>query len=154
MKSNQYGFVLVSVLLITTIASVVALGAVSEARLQERIAGSQVKEINARALAERASFKGYEYIKEKNIEGLNNEQIAVNLNSYVQSLDSNMFIEQSSVSDKGLFSFVSKGSYQGAKAYLRVDIDMAPASGGGVFEEAVVGCDSVTLAGSGLVDKG
>lgn len=51
-RSKQQGFVLISVLIITTISTFVALSAIGENRLQERIAGNQAKEINARAKAE------------------------------------------------------------------------------------------------------
>ncbi|MFT6926519.1 MAG: Tfp pilus assembly protein PilX [Psychromonas sp.] len=77
---QQKGFVLVSVLIITTITTMLAFSQFSENRLQERIAGNQEKEINARLAAEKGVFDAFVYIEAQNVLGTSNENIETNLN--------------------------------------------------------------------------
>ena len=48
-ERSQQGYVLITVLIITIIATLVAFGGISENRLQEQIGGNQQKEIEKKA---------------------------------------------------------------------------------------------------------
>lgn len=154
-KVKQQGFVLISVLLITTIATALAISTVGENRLQERIAGNQVKEINARSIAEKGIFESYSSIEVQQsesasladiIEVLNGKIIGNNqigsyeLNVGIGSLPTTLII-------------TSKGEYHGAVAYLKAEIEVLTGIVEGAPGGAVVACEGVSLTAGGLIDS-
>lgn len=151
---QQKGFVLVSVLVITTITTMLAFSQINENRLQERIAGNQQKEINARLAAETGIIDAYEYIKARNMAGDSNASIesALKANTFVPT-DANYSLPAQYISlNDSTFALVSLGEVYGATAYLKTSIEAIEDSGDSLFTDAVVGCDGVTV-GNGLVDS-
>ncbi|WP_354623903.1 hypothetical protein [Psychromonas sp. MME2] len=153
---KQQGFVLLSVLIITTIITILAFSQISENRLQERIAGNQQKEINARLASEQGIIKAYEYIKEQNALSVPNATIESNLkaNSFVP-VGANYSLPAQYINLNGsTFTLVSMGSYQGATAYLKTEIEAIEITGKSLFTDAVAGCDGVYVGqGGGTVDS-
>jgi|GEM_PF-3379395 len=147
---QQKGFVLVSVLLITTISTMLALSQMQENRLQERIAGNQQKEINARLAAEKGIFDAFDVIAAEgditNIEALVYEE----KNYSFELIDST----------SNTFTLVSKGTYQGADSYLKTTIKRSIKSttetsveNKKISENAIIGCEGVTVGGSAKIDS-
>jgi len=151
---DKLGFVLISVLLITTITSMVAFSAIAESRLQERVAGHHKKSINARMKAEKGIFDGFDYIKTQHQLGTSYDEIKANLEQQINFANAEGGFEllDPQVVD-GIFSFVSKGSYQGAIAYLKTNIIANSSEGESGFKDTIIGCEGVVLSGSGTIDS-
>lgn len=147
MKTQQQGFVLLSVLILTTISTLVAFSALNETRLQEQIGGNQQKELNARMKAEKGIFDSFDHIATANDSGSTLEDIKSGLGNIT---DDHYEILTPVISGKTL-SFISKGTYHGATAYLEAQISLS--SGINLFENGVVACDGITLSGSGQIDS-
>ncbi|WP_193755595.1 pilus assembly PilX N-terminal domain-containing protein [Psychromonas sp. psych-6C06] len=142
---------LISVLIITTISTFVALSAIGENRLQERIAGNQAKEINARAKAEQGVFDSYQFIKQQQ----NNDKTLAQIKSLIsgQSEVGHYLLSADFGATANTLLITSKGQYHGATAYLKAEVlienGTAALGNGG----AVVACDGVSLTGGGLIDS-
>jgi hypothetical protein len=148
---QQKGFVLVSVLIITTITTMLALAQIQENTLQDRISGNQRKEISARFAAEKGLFDAFEFIKAENAAGTSNEDIKEALKQPPFSTNESYSLENISLSGSN-FEFVSKGLYQGAAAQLKTIIE-ASAGSKGIFDDAIVGCDYVKAWGNSNIDS-
>ncbi len=149
-RAQQQGFVLVSVLLITSVSTFVALSSIGENRLQERIAGNQVKEVNARAVAEKGIFVGYQFIQAQQAMAIPIVDIISAVNT--QSKDGYLLSAVDGVLE-GTLLVTSQGSHQGATAYLEALITVGVASGNGEYNSAVVGCEGVVMSAGGVVDS-
>lgn len=145
-KPNQKGFVVISVLLVTTISTMLAVSAIGENRLQERISGNQVKELNARSEAELGVFDTYRYIQDNSTLSLSELNAAVPGRSI-----SDQYTLSSSI-DGSTLIITSEGLYRGAVAHLQAHI-LVDNSEGGTSPGGVVACNSITLAGSGKIDS-
>lgn len=146
---QQKGFVLVSVLIITTITTMLAFSQLSENRLQERIAGNQQKEINARLAAEKGIFAAFGYIDASNKAGDTNNQILASLTK-----EGEYYTLTVSLPSLTSFAIESQGEYQGATAYLKTNIAANEEIGSSFFDNAVAGCDGVAIgSGGGIVDS-
>jgi cytoskeletal protein CcmA (bactofilin family) len=149
---QQKGFVLVSVLIITTITTMLAFSQLSENRLQERIAGNQRKAISARLAAEKGIFDAFDYIKEHKKEGDTNTQILAVLNAW--PAHAYYSFPETIMLDGTTFALLSKGEVHGAIAYLKTEIEAFEITGHSVFTDAVAGCDGVSVgSGGGTVDS-
>ena len=145
---KQNGFVLVSVLVITSITTMLAFSQINENRLQERIGGNQQKELNARLAAEKGIFDAFAYIKAQNEAGNKNSEIAVNLEALSTGKDYSFpSIELSG----NTFTLVSKGIMNGAMSYLKTEIEAIEESG--VFNDAISACNNVRVWGSADINS-
>ncbi|WP_372882290.1 PilX N-terminal domain-containing pilus assembly protein [Psychromonas sp.] len=147
---KQTGFVLVSVLIITSITSILAFSQIKENLLQERIGGNQQKEINARLAAEQGVIDAFNAIKT----GTSSSAIATTLgksphtNQAGSTLQNIMWNETDNT-----FSFVSKGISYDATAYLKTTIRITEESSSSLFNDAVAGCEAVENTGNGVIDS-
>ncbi|ABM04938.1 hypothetical protein Ping_3251 [Psychromonas ingrahamii 37] len=127
MKKHK-GFVLIPILIITTISAMLAFSQLSDNRLQERVAGNQQKEISARLAAEKGIFKAFNDIKVQSDLGQTNDQIISALidsgkvdlsarESYSFPSDNNGASPEATI-----ITLVSKGEFSGATAYLKAVI--------------------------------
>ncbi|ABM04936.1 ferredoxin-type 4Fe-4S protein [Psychromonas ingrahamii 37] len=130
------GFVLVPILIITTISAMLAFAQLSDNRLQERVAGNQQKEISARLAAEKGIFKAFNDIKVQSDLGQTNDQIISALidsgkvdlsarESYSFPSDNNGASPEATI-----ITLVSKGEFSGATAYLKAVIKTIDGPGG------------------------
>ena len=144
-ERSQQGYVLITVLIITIIATLVAFGGISENRLQEQIGGNQQKEINARMLAEKGVFEAFSYIKtaDASVESIKN--------SIVGAISTQDYTISDPVVSGDMLSFISTGHFRGAIAYLKADINVSGLQN--IFEDAVIGCEGIDLSGSGKIDS-
>lgn len=151
MKQRK-GFVLVPVLIITTITAMLAFSQLNDNRLQERIAGNQQKEINARLAAEKGVFDAFEYIKARNKQGNKNKVIADGLKEPGFSMGKYYSFPLDKISfNATTISLVSMGEHDGAIAYLKTVINTVEADS--IFDNAIIACKSVSLWGSGSIDS-
>lgn len=152
--SKQNGFVVISVLLITTISTMVALSAVSESRLQERIAGNQIKQLNARTIAEQGMFDSLKYIKSASLTRDAAEAAIQDDSSVVCPNGSNCAysIEVSAGTDADALRVVSTGTYQGASASLQAEMLIIPGEPG-KQPAGIVACEGITISASGSIDS-
>lgn len=144
----QTGFVLVSVLIITTIATMLAFSQMSGNRLQERIAGNQQKELNARLAAEKGLFVAFEHIDAGNKAGDSNALILAGLNALPADPDYSLDIDLVGTT----FTLISEGGVFGATAYLKTQIESIEENGSSLFTDAVTGCKGVTVK-NGKIDS-
>jgi len=141
-RTQQQGFVLVSVLLITSVSTLLAFSSIGESRLQERIAGNQIKEVNARSRAEQILFDAYSEVQAEASLSLSEINTLLNAKPNLQS-----------AVGSGKIMLTSTGEYQGAVAYLKAVIEVAstpeesPPSGG------LVACEGISIIGGGQVDS-
>ncbi|MFT6984437.1 MAG: hypothetical protein ACJAT7_000231 [Psychromonas sp.] len=153
---QQSGFVLVSVLIITTITTMLAFSQINENRLQERISGNQQKELNARLAAEKGLFTAFEYIDSRNKANASNAQILAELNGWSVPTDEHYSFPETIELDATThtFTLLSKGEVNGAIAYLKTQIVASEEIGSSLFDDAVAGCEGVAIgSGGGLVDS-
>ncbi|MEH6453297.1 MAG: pilus assembly PilX N-terminal domain-containing protein, partial [Psychromonas sp.] len=149
---KQKGFVLISVLVITTITTMLALAQIKEIRLQERIGGNQQKEINARLAAERGVFDAFAYIKEQNAANTSNAEIEIELKKSSFSEDKDYSFSSVSIdATSNTFTLISMGKVNGAVAYLKTQIESVESSS--VFDDALVTCSELDLKGTFDVDS-
>ncbi|ABM04937.1 hypothetical protein Ping_3250 [Psychromonas ingrahamii 37] len=135
MKKHK-GFVLIPILIITTISAMLAFSQLSDNRLQERVAGNQQKEISARLAAEKGIFKAFNDIKVQGDLGMTNAEIIGGLidsgkvdlsarESYSFPSDNNGASPEATI-----ITLVSKGEFGGATAYLKAVIKTIDDPGG------------------------
>ncbi|MCE2595427.1 hypothetical protein K6Y31_11425 [Motilimonas cestriensis] len=153
-KAEQ-GYVLVTVLIVTIVATLVAFGGISENRLQEQIGGNQQKEINARMMAEKGIFATFSYIEQQNELNTDLDTIATGIKTLKDvsaGVEGSYELLPADVKVNGaMLSFISKGTYRGATAYLNAQINVSSMQN--IFENGVVGCDGIALSGSGKIDS-
>lgn len=147
MLRPQKGFVLVSVLIITSISTLLAFHEISNNRLQERIGGNQQKEINARMKAEKGVVKAYEYIQIQQLNNVAPDAIAAALSGYMNSTDVKIMTAQYSAA---AITFVSEGNSSGAIARLDATINLFP---GRKVLTGIVGCNGLDLTGGVIIDS-
>ncbi len=145
---KQTGFVLLSVLIITTITAMLAFSQVNNNLLQERIGGHQQKQLSARLAAEKGVFTAFAYIKAQNAEGKSNSEIQTGLQALASTDYSFPSIELNE--DDDTFTLLSKGEVNGAAAYLKTEISIESY---GLFDDAIAACDAVNVSGNGSVNS-
>ncbi len=154
---KQKGFVLVSVLIITSITTMLAFSQIKENLLQERIGGNQQKEINARLAAEQGIIAVFKYINDLNQGGESNTAIItaltddLNNKTALQGEHYIIKIDEVISGTTSTYRLISQGSHLGAVAYLKTEIETIEESG--FFKDAVVACEGVTVGGSSTIDS-
>jgi hypothetical protein len=139
---KQKGFVLVSVLVITTITTMLAFSQLSDNSLKERIAGNQLKEISARLAAEKGVFDAFDVIADGTAI---TDRMLTDLNASAEEED-NDYSFLSLDSERNIFVLVSVGEVGGATAHLKAVIK-------GAEGEAIIACKRVKVWGSGIIDS-
>ncbi|MCP5078155.1 MAG: polymer-forming cytoskeletal protein, partial [Psychromonas sp.] len=152
MKKSQNGFVLVSVLLITTISTVYAFNEIKGNQLQERIGGNQQKEMNARMLAEKGVFDTFSYIQGQNIGNVSHATITHAINDGANNDPGKIRVYSASVDTDGKFSFYSQGTHNGAQAFMNAIVEVEKEHIWYPDATGVVGCDGVNLE-SGIINS-
>ncbi|PKG40775.1 pilus assembly PilX family protein [Psychromonas sp. Urea-02u-13] len=151
MKKSQNGFVLISVLLITTVSTLYTFSEIKGNQLQERIGGNQQKEMNARAMAEKGVFKAFEYIETENIPGASSAILTSAINNGFLNAPQ-MTVYSASVDTNNIFTFISKGENYDSVAYFKAKIHMKGPQTITEFPDAIVGCEGINIEGA-LVDS-
>lgn len=157
---KQKGFTLITVMLLTTMASVVVFATLKDTVIQERLSGNFQKDMNARLMSEKGIFDHYEQIRAS----LANNT-AVTLDSLLadfatksarDSVDVDVLynskLVKNSANELEIHSTGSRFSSD-ANANMIARFEFIPPVFESVFGNAMTGCKAVNLAGSGVVDS-
>ncbi|CAM4181676.1 pilus assembly PilX family protein [Pseudoalteromonas ostreae] len=160
MAKKQSGFTLVTVLILTSMASIVVLNSLRENIIQERMSGNFQKKINSRLLAEKGVFEEAKLLQQTfsddktlDIDGL----IAATGTASGRGLIGEDATYNASISKNaaGELEITSLGERYGgdAQSNLVARFGFTAGKRGSVFENAIVGCEGVSLSASGRVDS-
>lgn len=160
MNNKQHGFTLITVLILTSMASIVVLNSLRENIVQERMSGNFQKKMNSRLLAEKGVFEEAKLLQQAllndktlDIDGL----IAATGNASGTGLIGTDATYNASLSKNaaGELEIASLGErYNGdAQSNLVARFGFSPGKAGSPFENAIVGCEGVSLSASGRIDS-
>ncbi|MCP4990204.1 MAG: hypothetical protein GY928_30450 [Colwellia sp.] len=155
---TQGGFTLVTVLLLSSLASILVLTSLKDNITQERLSGNYQKKVNARLVSERGVF---EYRKAALLYLDNNKTATLaDLKAALGTLedDGKLTGTKYQVTAKidsvsGDLVLESTGNRYEGEQTLKARFKLTSGGGGSPFANAVVGCDGVTLTGSGQIDS-
>jgi len=157
-KTKQKGFTLVTVLILSSLASILVLSSLKDNVNQERLSGNFQKKINARLISERGIFDSIAESKEflaKNqdatIADLLNELSEMSGGTNLSHGD--MTYKAILAEDNGELVLSSTGHRFEGQSALKVRMKIVPGVSGAAFADAVVGCEGVNMQGSGQVDS-
>jgi hypothetical protein len=140
------GYVLVSVLVLSLVASMVVFVSIRENQLQERMSGNQQKMINARLLAEKGVYESIALLKN----GLTQQSTTAQLQTSLTRTEADYQVSNVNY-NAPIFSLISKGGYQDATAYLKANL--AVDNGIAPFDAGVISCQTLEVQGSGQIDS-
>ncbi|QPL42490.1 polymer-forming cytoskeletal protein [Pseudoalteromonas sp. A41-2] len=158
--NKQHGFTLITVLILTSMASLVVLSSLRENIVQERLSGNFQKKLNSRLLAEKGVFEQAKLLQQT----LNREGVLAvddlinktNLASGTGIIASDAtFSATLTKNPDGELEIASLGQrFEGdAQSNLVARFGIQGAKGSSVFTNAMVGCKGVNLSGSGSIDS-
>jgi len=140
------GYVLVSVLVLSLVASMVVFVSIRENQLQERMSGNQQKMINARLLAEKGVYESIVLLRD----GLAQQSTTAQLQTSLARTEADYQVSNVNY-NAPIFSLISKGGYQDASAYLKANL--AVDNGIAPFDAGVISCQTLEVQGSGQIDS-
>lgn len=160
MDKKQQGFTLITVLILTSMASVVVLNSLRDNLVQERLTGNFQKKINSRLLAEKGVFEEAKLLQQAldtdsslDVDGL----IAATGSATGAGLIGDDATYNASITKNaaGELEIASLGQrYDGdAKSNLVARYGFKPGKGSELFSNAIVGCEGVSLSASGRIDS-
>lgn len=160
MDNKQQGFTLITVLILTSMASIVVLNSLRENLVQERLTGNFQKKINSRLLAEKGVFE-----EAKLLQQALSADSTLDVDSLIAAAGSatgvgligddatyNASIIKNAAGELEITSLGKR--YSGdAKSNLVARYKMIPGAPKSPFEQAIVGCEGVLVSGSGRIDS-
>ncbi|TVU83954.1 hypothetical protein FQP85_09300 [Pseudoalteromonas neustonica] len=158
MAKKQSGFTLVTVLILTSMASIVVLNSLRENIIQERMSGNFQKKINSRLLAEKGIFEEAKLLqqafsddKSLDIDGL----IAATGTASGRGLIGEDATYNATISKNaaGELEIISLGERYGgdAQSNLVARFGFTPGNSLTPYSDAIIGCRGVSLGGSGKI---
>lgn len=158
MINKQHGFTLITVLILTSMASIVVLNSLRENIVQERMSGNFQKKMNSRLLAEKGVFEEAKLLQQAllndqtlDIDGL----IAATGNATGTGLIGSDATYNASISKNaaGELEIASIGErYEGdAQSSLVARFGFTPGNSLTHYSDAIIGCRGVSLGGSGKI---
>ncbi|WP_404343594.1 PilX N-terminal domain-containing pilus assembly protein [Pseudoalteromonas mariniglutinosa] len=164
MKRGSQGFTLVTVLILTSMATVVVLSSLRDSVIQERLSGNYQKKLNARMMAEKGVYDSmnallFDIQQQPDISVAdlvkNNSQLTAQ-----SDLASSQYSAAISIDDDGNIVVSSKGErFEGQEQMQAVFEFVAGSSGSGggadgsPFAPGVSGCSGAVVTGSGSIDS-
>lgn len=160
MIKKQQGFTLVTVLILTSMASIVVLNSLRENVVQEKLSGNFQKKMNSRLLAEKGVFEEANLLQQQ----LNADDsldidaliAATGSATGVGAIAKDATYSASVIKNAaGELEIASIGErYSGdAQSNLVARYALQAGKGSSVFKSAMVGCKGVNLSGSGSIDS-
>lgn len=151
LRIRQSGYVLVTVLILSLVASMVVFVSLRQNHLLERMTGNQQKALSARLAAEHGISDAIGYMH-----GINSDMTKITaasggLSSLSGVPNDYKISEVVYDSTNKKLSFLSSGAYQSASAYLRATFSISATSSGSA--KGVIGCEGVNITGGGYVDS-
>jgi cytoskeletal protein CcmA (bactofilin family) len=158
-KDNHRGFTLVTVLILSSLASILVLTSLKDNITQERLSGNYQKKISAQLASERGVFASYQIANEfslANPELTDGDLLAqaMNISDGTDTLSGTNHKVVATYDDvTGVITLTSVGNRYEAKNRLKARFKLTKGGVVSAFENAVAGCDGVNLSGSGKVDS-
>ena len=159
-SKKQQGFTLITVLILTGMASVVVLSSLRENIVQERLSGNFQKKLNSRLLAEKGVFEQAKLLQQTlNREGVLAIDELIDKTGNASGVgvigDDAKFTALLSKNLDGELEIASLGQrYAGdAQSNLVARFSVQGGKGSSAFTNAMVGCKGVNLSGSGTIDS-
>lgn len=160
MYNKQNGFTLITVLILTSMASIVVLSSLRENIVQERLSGNFQKKLNSRLMAEKGVFEQAKLLQQTlNEEGVLAVEDLISKTSNASGsgviADDAIFNASLSQNAAGELEIASLGQrFDGdAQSNLVARFAVQGAKGSSIFTNAMVGCKGVNLSGSGSIDS-
>lgn len=159
---NTSGFTLVTVLILTSMASIVVLSALRDSVIQERLSGNFQKKLNARLMSEKGVFSSIEKLETAMLADptINiNDLIAHNSEvSGTSSLESSIYNATIEIDSNGDILISSEGTRFEGENQMQAIFEYVAGGGGttssaSVFSNGITGCSGVAISGSGLIDS-
>ena len=149
------GYVLVSVLVLSLIASMVVFVSLRENQLQERMSGNQQKMINARLAAERGIAAALDHIKTQMASGTDINSIATggSLLALRGTPDNYRLSDIAYVSADKRLSLLSTGHDLNNDATAQLVGRFELVSNGSARAKGVIGCEDIQVNGGGFIDS-
>ena len=158
---NTSGFTLVTVLILTSMASIVVLSTLRDSVIQERLSGNFQKKLNARLMSEKGVFSSMEKLETAMLADptINiNDLIARNSEvSGTGSLESSIYNATIEIDSNGDILISSEGTRFEGEDQMQAIFEYVAGGGGttsaSVFSNGITGCSGVAISGSGLIDS-
>jgi len=166
-RKKEQGFTLITVLLLSSLASILVLNSLKDNVNQERLSGNFQKEINARLASEQGIFASITTLSEALADN-QNATIAELLALGVQNGSTDLGRQTGhatlnhggmtykvalSETTPGELLLISEGNRFEGKKVLKARLTISQGGGGSPFSDAVSGCDGINLGGSGQIDS-
>jgi cytoskeletal protein CcmA (bactofilin family) len=160
MHESQRGFTLVVVLILSGLASILVLSSMKDNVNQERLSGNFQKKLNARLTSEQGIFDAIAETKDylANNPAASVNDLVTNIGDLSKSQGADLTlkgvkykVQLSADNDELVLS--STGNRFEGESSLKVRLKIVPGGGSSGFTDAIVGCDKVTLGGSGKIDS-
>ncbi|MBH0055673.1 hypothetical protein I6F65_01760 [Pseudoalteromonas sp. SWXJZ94C] len=158
---NTSGFTLVTVLILTSMASIVVLSTLRDSVIQERLSGNFQKKLNARLMSEKGVFSSMEKLEAGMLaDPTINISDLIAKNSQVSgtgSLESSLYNATIEVDSNGDVLISSEGTRFEGEDQMQAIFEFVAGGGGttgaSVFSRGITGCSGVAVTGSGLIDS-
>lgn len=157
---KQQGFTIVTVLILIMMASIIVMQSMKDSILQERMSGNFQKKMNARLLSEKGVFEAHDAINQllnTNPSMTIAELITANNNGVMTGsgilAGSEYAVAINELSGGAGIELTSIGEQYEGENTLRATFELIQGNGVSPFADAVIGCEGVTLNGSGTVDS-
>ena len=159
---QQKGFTLVTVLILSSIASVLVLNSLKDNVNQERLSGNFQKSINSRLSSEQGLFEQMEdiqgYLDDNTTATLVDliAELGTTKEGYTDLTFDGTTYTVTMEDDSGELVLTSEGNRYEGKSEVTIRLKIVEGegtSGYSTYADAVVGCEGVSLGGSGTVDS-
>ena len=158
-KTKQGGFTLITLLILSTMASIVVLNSLKDNTIQERLSGNYQKQINARLMAEKGIFTTYNTLADNFSENPDATLLELSEGVTLTGNADNMTDTGYTVTaPSGTLEGIKVGSdgnrNEGKKTLNAVFAKQgSQTSQSSPFANGVVGCDGVSVQGGGTVNS-
>lgn len=159
-KNKQQGFTLVTVLILSSLASILVLNSLKDNVNQERLSGNFQKKINSRLASERGIFDSIAAARTflAANQGATTADLVANLGTQTGGtnlthggMSYNVTLSETT---PGELILSSTGNRFEGQSALKVRLKIVPGGSSRLpFSDAVVGCEGINLSGSGQVDS-
>jgi len=158
-RKHQGGFTIITVILLILMASIIVIHSLKDNIVQERLSGNFQKKINARLLSEKGIFDAYDTLTK-----LLTEDEGLSIAELITITNNGIITGQGTIIHSGYEVVISETSsgeititsigerYEGEHT-LSATFTLVPGESGSPFNHAIVGCEGVTLNGSGTINS-
>ena len=157
---NSKGFTLITVLILTSMATLVVLSSLRDTIIQERLSGNYQKQLNARLMAEKGVYASMQQLNQQlldqpsqSLEDLVNQSTHINGTG---GLDNTAFNADLTINKDGELVISSTGNRFEGEANLEAIFEFVQTpgkTGNSPFSPGITGCSGISLSGSGKIDS-